>query len=391
MSESGDTKQIGGMGVNSDPLFALPRYRNALRDLVAGYDKAGALTILTGADGSGRRRLLRSFAATLKPHVATAFVSASEPRETILFSSVFGQFGYDFSSQVLNELTGMLRVFAMHQAELGYRPLIGILDAEKCSPALADVVRELARDESARKPALHLVLAGTRSLRERLACDDMVESHLNAVTDIDLPEFNEGELCCYLDARYDLADVTPDRIAAITAATGNRVERVDAYRQKTGAPPAVEPPATSRYRKRTRTTRYQHCCYRRPERCWRPFPCSASGFLIGRAEHNDIVLDSRYISRHHALIVAGPSDAHWLVDLNSRNGTFVIRALSITLRCATTISLFSATTASSTVTRKPPAHGLTAAISLAAPRRFFRPCLAPTPAQRRPGKTESKQ
>ena len=323
MSESGDTKQIGGMGVNSDPLFALPRYRNALRDLVAGYDKAGALTILTGADGSGRRRLLRSFAATLKPHVATAFVSASEPRETILFSSVFGQFGYDFSSQVLNELTGMLRVFAMHQAELGYRPLIGILDAEKCSPALADVVRELLAMKSARKPALHLVLAGTRSLRERLACDDMVESHLNAVTDIDLPEFNEGELCCYLDARYDLADVTPDRIAAITAATGNRVERVDAYMQKTGAPPAVEPPATSPVPEENEDHAVPTLLLSQTGTLLETIPMQRQRFLIGRAEHNDIVLDSRYISRHHALIVAGPSDAHWLVDLNSRNGTFV--------------------------------------------------------------------
>ena len=47
-----------------------------------------------------------------------------------------------------------------------------------------------------------------------------------------------------------------------------------------------------------------------------------SRLLIGRAEHNDIVIDSDFISRHHALLVRHGSST-FLMDLNSTNGTFV--------------------------------------------------------------------
>jgi pSer/pThr/pTyr-binding forkhead associated (FHA) protein len=44
--------------------------------------------------------------------------------------------------------------------------------------------------------------------------------------------------------------------------------------------------------------------------------------LIGRSGHNDIPIDSRFVSRHHALIVRHGSTT-FLMDLNSTNGTFV--------------------------------------------------------------------
>jgi hypothetical protein len=44
--------------------------------------------------------------------------------------------------------------------------------------------------------------------------------------------------------------------------------------------------------------------------------------LIGRSEHNDISISSRFISRHHALLVRHGSST-LLMDLNSANGTFV--------------------------------------------------------------------
>ena len=44
--------------------------------------------------------------------------------------------------------------------------------------------------------------------------------------------------------------------------------------------------------------------------------------LIGRSEHNDISINSKFVSRHHALLVRHGS-ATFLMDLNSSNGTFV--------------------------------------------------------------------
>jgi pSer/pThr/pTyr-binding forkhead associated (FHA) protein len=43
---------------------------------------------------------------------------------------------------------------------------------------------------------------------------------------------------------------------------------------------------------------------------------------VGRTPDNDLQIDARYISRHHAVILAGP--AHTIIeDLNSTNGVLV--------------------------------------------------------------------
>lgn len=44
--------------------------------------------------------------------------------------------------------------------------------------------------------------------------------------------------------------------------------------------------------------------------------------LVGRSEHNDLSIDSSFVSRHHAMFVRH-GKATLLMDLNSSNGTFV--------------------------------------------------------------------
>jgi class 3 adenylate cyclase len=48
---------------------------------------------------------------------------------------------------------------------------------------------------------------------------------------------------------------------------------------------------------------------------------------IGRLEDNDLVLDTTALSRHHALLTAGPA-GHTLTDLHSSNGTYVNHELA---------------------------------------------------------------
>jgi pSer/pThr/pTyr-binding forkhead associated (FHA) protein len=43
---------------------------------------------------------------------------------------------------------------------------------------------------------------------------------------------------------------------------------------------------------------------------------------IGRGSDNEIVLDTKHISRYHAVLLAGPSHTA-IEDLNSTNGVFV--------------------------------------------------------------------
>jgi hypothetical protein len=50
--------------------------------------------------------------------------------------------------------------------------------------------------------------------------------------------------------------------------------------------------------------------------------CDKPSLLIGRSEHNDLTIDSRFVSRHHMLLVRHGSTT-FLMDLNSTNGSYV--------------------------------------------------------------------
>ncbi len=44
--------------------------------------------------------------------------------------------------------------------------------------------------------------------------------------------------------------------------------------------------------------------------------------LMGRASHNDIVVEDPSVSRQHA-VIRGDRDGYWIQDVGSRNGTYV--------------------------------------------------------------------
>ena len=57
-------------------------------------------------------------------------------------------------------------------------------------------------------------------------------------------------------------------------------------------------------------------------RTLREFDFDRPRLLVGRSDHNDVCVNSRYISRHHALFVRHGAST-FLMDLNSTNGTYV--------------------------------------------------------------------
>ena len=51
--------------------------------------------------------------------------------------------------------------------------------------------------------------------------------------------------------------------------------------------------------------------------------------IIGRTPDNDIQVESKYVSRHHAQVIT-TTEASWIEDLNSTNGIFVRGAVADT-------------------------------------------------------------
>ena len=321
-----------------DPFVELPEQQALLARLDEVYAKKVAFGVLSGPAGSGRRRLLSAFASRLRPHTAAAIIDGSDTDPASLLSSTLAQFGYDFSSPVINEMLGMLRVFALHQTDAGSRPFIGILNAEKLIGPARNVITALAEFETRTGSALSIVFSGSSALDEWLAdavTQTAVTQHLAGR--FPLTPMTRSGLVTYLADKFGLA--LEDRAVArqLHEVTGGLPGPVDiivhnAARGGTGLSTASiagalaknDPMAVDEFTTESDTENLEpQLLVSLSGQLVQRVDLTKPRTLIGRADHNDILLDSRYISRHHAIVVRGTDGCNWLVDLNSRNGTFV--------------------------------------------------------------------
>jgi pSer/pThr/pTyr-binding forkhead associated (FHA) protein len=79
---------------------------------------------------------------------------------------------------------------------------------------------------------------------------------------------------------------------------------------------------TEAKRKSARPERQPTLCLSRNGRTLQELPLTLPRILIGRSDENDVPIPSRYVSRHHILLV-NHGGATILIDLNSTNGTYV--------------------------------------------------------------------
>jgi pSer/pThr/pTyr-binding forkhead associated (FHA) protein len=131
-----------------------------------------------------------------------------------------------------------------------------------------------------------------------------------------LEKINNDRRATVEEARHAIADrdVLIERLEQETAASAMLVGRIQksVNRLDSDAPPRVsEPAADGATRLLIRTdgeTEVVHVLGRKT--------------TVGRTPDNDLQIDAKFISRHHAVILAGP--AHAIIeDLNSTNGVSV--------------------------------------------------------------------
>ncbi len=323
-------------------------YLEALEVLRQTSESPTGMALLQGPSLSGKSTLIRQFVDTIPEDCAYAVIDGDGMNTKALLEGLLGQFGYTVDFNTNNELLAMLRMFAQHQAASHAPPLVIIENAHALNPSALRVLCELANLRVRQTCALKLVLVSDRSLQSIVDAPAMGCISRRLTADFHLRPMTSDEAREYLHAKLSAAgSIVPslvfpasvckkmweasagwpgilDRIALLALARADtlpvRVSNVDkpvlprgtwdaqtlaAAEQHTGEPPPPPILFLSERGKKSKQINFE-----KPR------------LLIGRSEHNDLPIESRFVSRHHMLLVRHGSST-FLMDLNSTNGTFV--------------------------------------------------------------------
>jgi len=245
-----------------------PRILGAQDYLQQALARCLPFAVVIGGQDSGKelvvRRFLQDEAISHSAHLA------APTRDSRAFlERVLEQLGFEPFESSTEELQKLLCVFACHEAAQGRRTVIALEDAQDFGPHVLDTVRTIVLEAPQQPAALCFLLTGSATLHRILDSAGLSELH---------------ELT---RSRYSLDEAE----AVQEAEADSSVLR-----------PALEITLQGKIVKR--------------------LVIDQARLMIGRHVQNDLVLDNRFISRHHALLV-GRVDGVYVVDLRSTNGTYV--------------------------------------------------------------------
>lgn len=322
--------------------------RAALEVLENTYASPHGLSLLQGPTLSGKSTLVRSFVKSLHQDCAVAVIDGTGMNTSNLLLSVLRQFGYDVELASANEMLGLIRVFTLQQAAYHESPLLIIENTHELRPSALRALCELADLKVRAGSALKIVLVSDRSLQQMVAAPAMSSISRRLLHDFHMRPLNRQEAHDYLHGKLRGAGSTfPDYVFPsavcdeLWKASGGWPGILDrlallALARAQSLPVAVDdieyPALPSGTWDEAQLAAAEHTPVTTPiapllivsskGHLLHELTMQKSRLLIGRAEHNDIVIDSDFISRHHALLVRHGSST-FLMDLNSTNGTSV--------------------------------------------------------------------
>ena len=335
-----------------EPIVSYASHLEGLESIREACQKPKGLALLQGPPLSGKSTLIQHLVESLENDQECAVVDGTGLNTTTLLEAILREFGYEADFRTDKEMLAMLRVFAVQQAANHQPPLLVIENTHRLNPSALRALCVLADLKCTRAnrltSAIKIVLVSDRSLESiieapamapiasrvavnfqmrPMSCDDakdyLREKLRRAGSTI--PEYVfPNSVCVELwDASggwpgvldriallaLSRADSLPVSISAIERPTlphsdwdGHSLAELE---DAVGAIP--EPPKLF---------------VSKDGEVIKELTFDQPRLLIGRSEHNDIAIPSRFVSRHHLLLVRH-GNTTFMMDLNSSNGTFV--------------------------------------------------------------------
>jgi type II secretory pathway predicted ATPase ExeA len=320
---------------------------SASRFLKDTVEHPHGLGLFQGPRLSGKSTIIREFVDTIDRDTAFAVVDGAGLNTTSFLNNVLGQFGYELQFNSANELVNMLRVFALQQVGSGRPPLLIVENTHAMNPSALRMLCELAEFRLRHRSALKMVLASDRSIDSIVTAPAMESIGSRLTGNFFLDPMSADETRDYAHAKLRAGgsiapeSVIPDDVCEqLHVYSGGWPGVVDrlvllALAKAPACPiraehierpllPGARPTILRDSLQVTRSTYAgpPRLCLTLHGKTLKEVDMERPRLLIGRSDHNDLCINSKYISRHHALLVRH-GRATFLMDLNSTNGTYV--------------------------------------------------------------------
>jgi type II secretory pathway predicted ATPase ExeA len=348
---------LGAAGLNEQPFrthgkplstVSYASYKEGFEVLENTFENSNGLSLLQGPTLSGKSTLIRHFVDSLPGEYSVAVVDGKGLNTTTLLEAVLRQFGYEFEHSSTNELLAMLRVFAMQQTVSDAPPLLIIENTHALNPSALRALCELANLDVRGTSALKIVLVSDRSLQSIIDSPAMECLSKRLAHDFHLRPMSNEEAMDYIHSKLRAAgSQVPEFVFPVAVCTElwrasggwpgiiDRIALLSLAQAETlPVPPEdIERPVLPQgtwadtdflelEQQETEPSGPPTLYVSHDGDTLHELTFDMPRLLIGRSEHNDIAIASKFISRHHALLVRHGSST-FLMDLNSSNGTFV--------------------------------------------------------------------
>jgi general secretion pathway protein A len=313
--------------------------------------------VITGEIGSGKTTLIETFMRELEKDVVVAQINQTQVNSVEFLQSVLAQFGFHPFRMKKAELLTTLNQFLIEQYSNGRRVLLIVDEAQNLSNRVLEEIRMLSGVETTKEKVLRIILAGQPELNDKLNSPGLVQLAQRIRLRFHLTALSKQDMAAYIQHRLEVAGsqgrelFKPDTFPLIYRYTGGVPRLVNTLcdtammaafgheRDVIGLEDiqaAIEEMQWVEYAERSAKleTQAQAPASEAPRRVLARVLVGVDGqticereltmgrFIIGRTPDNDLQIDSKYISRHHAqIITAGHSS--FLEDLNSTNGVYV--------------------------------------------------------------------
>ena len=327
--------------------------------------------VITGEIGAGKTTLIETFLKELEKDVVVAQINQTQVTAIEFLQSVLVQFGFQPFKMKKAELLSTLNEFLVEQYANGRRVLLIVDEAQNLSNKVLEEVRLLSGIETTKEKVLRIILAGQPELNDKLNSPGLVQLAQRIRLRFHLTPLSKNDTSAYIQHRLEVAGsqgreiFEPDTYPMVYRYTGGIPRLINtlcdtsmmaAFAQDRDVvkvddvKAAVDEMQWVEYAERSVKLQaigsYHnggHHHYvgsnggdvsgeRRvvlgrimvgfngatiAER-----DLTVGRFIIGRTTDNDLQIDSKFISRHHAQIITTPQTCV-LEDLNSTNGIHV--------------------------------------------------------------------
>jgi len=346
-------------GLSPDPDFVYwsKQHSRAKAYMESTILLSDGFVVITGEIGSGKTTLLQSFLAELADDVVYAVVSQTQLNATEFLQAILTEFGFKPFDKQKVELLDMLNMFLIEQYSAGRKVILIIDEAQNLSQKVLEEVRLLSGIETSREKVLRIILAGQPELKETLESPELkqllqrvrLRFHLGPLDQRDMREYIEHRM--RVAGREEPGLFTDDAFPLIYRYSGGIPRLINTIcdsallvafaDEKTRiGPEEIENTAEELGWQEHEDTTGEHETLpklvpkSRSKRYLARIDLRCGGesageyfletgrVVIGRAPDSEIMVDSRFVSRHHAQIVSN-EEGCFVEDLNSTNGVLV--------------------------------------------------------------------